>query len=164
MYGQRIKTSTECVFLKYKGLMKRKIKDMILTTVWHFNSHSTGCFVTSAFLDSLRIKTPVCWQYWILLHPLRPSGRSFREGRCHQTHLAEMNRRQMQLAVPGLVHSTLVPKVKINCNKIKMLNTVDAGWIYRLRKYFKTALTLSNILRILVTLRILAALTLSNPD
>ena len=27
MYCQENKTSTECVFLKYKGLMKRKIKD-----------------------------------------------------------------------------------------------------------------------------------------
>lgn len=26
---KKIKSSTECVFLKYKGLMKRKIKDMI---------------------------------------------------------------------------------------------------------------------------------------
>lgn len=27
---KKIKTSTECVFLKYKGLMKRKIKDRYL--------------------------------------------------------------------------------------------------------------------------------------
>lgn len=44
---KKIKSSTECVFLKYKGLMKRKIKDMI----WYLLQFD---ILTVTVLDVLR--------------------------------------------------------------------------------------------------------------